>query len=147
VGVPPATLRELRRLSPGRSTAVALGVLAQLVSRGVPPQRAAAAVTTLVRRGARPGQLAALDAAVQADVAAGVTPARALDGRTRELADGGRLTDGPLVAPLSTAPGGAVGDVVENRGGRPGLDRPVPTGTTEPTSTTPPTPRPPPRRP
>jgi hypothetical protein len=64
-------------------------------------------VTGLVRRGARPGQLAALDAAVQADVAAGVSAARALDGRARELAGGGRLTDGPLVPPLSTAPGAA----------------------------------------
>jgi hypothetical protein len=116
VGVPPAVLRDLRRLSPDRSTAVALGVLAQLVSRGVPPARAAAAVTSLVRRGARPGQLAALDAAVQADVAAGVPAALALDGRTRELADGGRLSDGPLVAPLSTAPGRGLG-VTDVRGG------------------------------
>jgi len=117
VGVPAAVLRDVRRLSPGRSTAVALGVLAQLVSRGVPPARAAAAVTGLVRRGARPAQLAALDAALQSDVAAGIPAAVALEGRVRELADGGRLSDGPLVAPLSPAPAGvgAFGDVVDVR--------------------------------
>jgi hypothetical protein len=104
VGVPAAVLRDVRRLSPGRSTAVALGVLAQLVSRGVPPARAAAVVTSLVRGGARASQLAALDAAVQADVAAGIPAGQALDGRARELADAGRLSPGPLVAPLSPAP-------------------------------------------
>ncbi len=115
VGVPPAVLRDVRRLSPGRSAAVPLGVLAQLVSRGVPPARAAAAVTTLVRRGAHPGQLAALDAAVQADVSAGASPVAALEARTRELADGGRPSAGPIVAPLSSAPGGVPGGV-------PGID-------------------------
>jgi hypothetical protein len=150
VGVPAAALRDLRRLSPGRSTAVALGVLAQLVSRGVPPARAAAAVTTLVRRGVRPGQLAGLDAAVQADVAAGVPAARALDARARGLAEAGWLAEGPLVAPLSPAPAavGAAGDLPASTPGRPGTPvTPPPTTTGGPTSTPTPPPRLPPRRP
>lgn len=146
VGVPATALRDLRRLSPGRSTAVALGVLAQLVSRGVPPGRAAAAVTALVRRGARPGQLAALDAAVQADVAAGVPAALALDGRARALADAGRVADGPLVAPLSPAPGGVGTGVADVRGGFGPSAPGKPTSTTNGGTSQPPV-RQPPRRP
>ncbi|GJG87272.1 hypothetical protein tb265_24530 [Gemmatimonadetes bacterium T265] len=87
-GVPAEALRRVRALSPGRSAAVALGVLAQLVARGVPPARAADAVTTLLRRGARAAQLVALDDAVRLDVAAGVPAAAALDSRARTLAGG-----------------------------------------------------------
>lgn len=145
VGVPAAVLRDVRRLSPGRSTAVALGVLAQLVSRGVPPARAAAAVTGLVRRGARPAQLVALDAALQSDVAAGMPAALALEGRMRELADGGRLSGGPLVAPLSPAPGGggAFGDAtsVDALGSTGGRAAPVSTNTQSGGATPPPRPR------
>lgn len=103
VGVPPAVLRQLRRLSPGRSTAVPLGVVAQLVARGVPAPRAAAAVADLLRRGATSAQLVALDGAVRADVAAGVPAAAALD------AQAGRVASGPLVAPLSPSPGAGIG--------------------------------------
>lgn len=97
-GVPVAVLRRMRALSPGRSAAVALGVLAQLVARGVPPARAADAVTTLLRRGARPAQLVALDDAVRVDVAAGVPAAAALDARARTLAGG-------LLLPPAGVPG------------------------------------------
>jgi hypothetical protein len=103
VGVPPAVLRDLRRLSPGRSTAVPLGVVAQLVARGVPVARAAAAVSDLVRRGASGAQLVALDGAVRADVAAGMPAAAALDAQAR------RVASGPLLAPLSRAPGAGLG--------------------------------------
>jgi hypothetical protein len=144
VGVPAAVLRDVRRLAAGRSAAVALGVLAQLVSRGVPPARAAEAVTALVRRGARPGQLAALDAAVQADVAAGVPAGRALDARARELAGGGRLTAGPLVPPLSPDPRLGVTTTDALAGERPG-GIPKPAGASG--GETPPPPRQPPRRP
>jgi hypothetical protein len=145
-GVPPAVLAEVRRLLPGRSAAVPLGVLAQLVARGVPPARAAAAVTTLVRRGARSAQLVALDAAVQADVAAGWTAATALDGRARELADGGRLSAGPLVPPLSTAPGAGVADVLQGVDA-PSLGGPTRTNTNGGSTPAPTPPRLPPRRP
>jgi hypothetical protein len=103
-------------------------------------------VTALVRRGARPGQLAALDAAVQADVATGVPAALALDGRARELADVGRVTDGPLVAPLSPAPGGFGAAAEDLRGGF-GPSAPGKPTNTNTGGTTPPPVRQPPRRP
>ncbi len=87
-GVPAIALRRLRALAPGRSVAVALGVLAQLVARGVPPARATDAVAGLLRRGARPAQLVALDSAVRADVAAGVPAAASVESRARTLAGG-----------------------------------------------------------
>ena len=101
-GVPAATLRRVRALAPGRSVAVALGVLAQLVARGVPPSRAADAVTSLLRSGARPAQLVALDSVVRADVAAGVPAATAVEARARTIAGG-------LLLPPGAMPGGAAG--------------------------------------
>jgi hypothetical protein len=98
VGVPASVLRELRRLAPGRSLAVPLGVVAQLVARGVPAPRAAAAVSGLVRRGATAAQLVALDAGVRADVASGAAPGASLDARAA-------VARGPLVPPLSPTPG------------------------------------------
>ncbi|MBV9879267.1 MAG: hypothetical protein JO180_02175 [Gemmatirosa sp.] len=84
-GVPAAAIHEVRAASPGRSTAVALGVLAQLSARGVPAGRAAAKVTDLVRRGANQAQMLALQRAIQDDLAVGVPPADALELRTRAI--------------------------------------------------------------
>jgi hypothetical protein len=84
-GVPADAIRSVRDAAPDRSIAVALGVLAQLVARGVPPERAAAAVSTLMQRGATHMQLLALQRAVQEDLAAGVPPSTALDLRARGL--------------------------------------------------------------
>lgn len=126
VGVPPDVLRGLRAASPRRSTAVALGVLAQLVSRGVPPARAAATVTELLRRGAASAQFLALDDAVQLDVASGVAPATALDVRAGALvgALGGTATtlDGAVSAPAS----GGIGAVSGGKGNTPRPARPRP---------------------
>jgi hypothetical protein len=84
-GVQKDVLEGLRRVAGGRSTAVALGVVAQLSARGVPSEQAGAAVASLVRRGAGHAQLLALQRAVQEDVSVGVSPSTALDLRTRAL--------------------------------------------------------------
>jgi len=84
-GVPDSALRELRAAAPGVSLAVPLGVLTQLVSRGVAVDRAAATVLDLLRRGARPPQLIALGEAVQEDIAQGMAPGTALDVRLRGI--------------------------------------------------------------
>jgi len=97
-GVPASALRELRAAAPGASLAVPLGVLTQLVSRGVSIDRAAATVLDLLRRGARPPQLIALGEAVQQDIAQGMAPATALDVRLRGIL--GALPQG--VAPAMT---------------------------------------------
>lgn len=85
VHVPAATLRQMRALSPGRSTAVPLGVLAQLVSRGVPVRKATDAVRALLARGGGSQQLLALERSVTDDIAIGMTPDAALDMRSRAM--------------------------------------------------------------
>ena len=86
VGIPADVLQRLRTLARRRSTAVPLGVLSQLVSRGVPAPQAASAVGELVTKRANDGQLLALGRAVQDDMASGVSATEALDLRTRALA-------------------------------------------------------------
>jgi len=84
VGVPAPMLKQVRAAWPdGRSVAMPLDVLTELVARGVPPRSALEQITNLMSRGATPTQIASLGAAVQADVAAGLTPDAALEVRAR----------------------------------------------------------------
>jgi hypothetical protein len=104
-GVPITALRDLRSLSGPRSAATALGVLAQLVSRGVPVSKATEAVRLLLQRGAGQQQLLALERSVNGDIALGMSPDVALDVRSHAI-----MTGLPL-APPSAAAGSAVGGV------------------------------------
>jgi hypothetical protein len=79
VGVSDKTLRQMRLAAPRKSIAVEIGVLTELVARNVPPAKASKMVLELMARGATSAQLTALNAAVQNDVAAGLTPEAALD--------------------------------------------------------------------
>jgi hypothetical protein len=83
VGVPDRTLKDMRAVAPRRSIALELGVLTELVARKVPPGKASRMVLELMARNASGAQLTALSSAVQADVAAGITPDVALDLRGR----------------------------------------------------------------
>lgn len=85
MGVPADVLRSFRQLSRRRSTAVALGVLSQLVSRGVPVTEAATAVGKLMQRRANDAQLLALGQEVQRDLAEGIGAVTALKLRTQAL--------------------------------------------------------------
>lgn len=85
VGIPEKTLKQLRMSAPGHSIAVELGVLTELVARGVPAKQAARLVFDLVARGATGVQLTALGRDVQGDVAAGLRPDVALDLRGRNV--------------------------------------------------------------
>jgi hypothetical protein len=85
VGVPADVLQRLRGLAPRRSTAVSLGVLSQLVSRGVPTPQAAGSVARLVQQRATDAQLLALGRAVQDDISTGVSATTALALRTQAL--------------------------------------------------------------
>lgn len=85
VGVSEKALRQLRATAPGRSIAVELGVLTELVARGVPAKQATKAVLDLMARGATGVQLTALGRDVQGDVAAGLKPDVALDLRGRNV--------------------------------------------------------------
>ncbi|MGZ8456145.1 MAG: hypothetical protein ACXWZ4_06060 [Gemmatirosa sp.] len=85
MGVPAEVLTTFRTLSKRRSTAVALGVLAQLVSRGVPVTEATEAVGRLMQRRASDAQLLALGHAVQRDLTDGIGAVTALKLRTQAL--------------------------------------------------------------
>jgi hypothetical protein len=89
VGATPAMLR---RLASARATgdgttslATPLVALADLLTRRVPPQAAAAAIDALVTRRAPSTDFAALRAAVERDIEAGRNPEAAVTARTQTL--------------------------------------------------------------
>ncbi|MGH7655463.1 MAG: hypothetical protein ACREN6_12450 [Gemmatimonadaceae bacterium] len=98
VRVPDKTIKLMRDAAPRRSIAVELGVLTELVARGVSPKKASQMVLDLMARGATGAQLTALNAAVQSDVAAGLPPEAALERHGR-----GILSLLPPPPPLSNA--------------------------------------------
>ncbi len=85
VGVPDKTIALMRAAAPRRSIAVELGVLTELVARHVAPKKASQMILDLMARGATGAQLTALNAAVQSDVAAGLTPEAALERHGRGI--------------------------------------------------------------
>jgi hypothetical protein len=84
-GVPRETLREMRRAGKDASLAVPLGVLTQLVLRGVPVERASVQIVDLLQRGAKTQHFTALDDRVRADVLAGKRPDESLDLRLKGI--------------------------------------------------------------
>jgi hypothetical protein len=85
-GVPDESLRRLTRARRARGgLAVPLTVLADLVTRRVPPDVAAASVEALIDRGATDEAFAALRIEVQRDILSGLAPAAAATARTRAL--------------------------------------------------------------
>ena len=84
-GVPGETLREMRRTGRDGSLAVPIGVLTQLVLRGVPVEKASVQVVDLLQRGAMANHFIALDERVRADVLAGKRPDESLDLRLKGI--------------------------------------------------------------
>lgn len=84
-GATPDVLTQMRRTWPGKSVAVPLGVLTELVARGIAPPRASKQVLALMARGASPQQLATLGNDVNADVRGGRGADAALDLRVRGI--------------------------------------------------------------
>jgi hypothetical protein len=82
-----AKLREARGPKANRPLTVALVVLADLATRGVPPAMAAASVNELVSRNVTDGSLLSFRQNVERDLVGGRSPASALDTRTRALID------------------------------------------------------------
>lgn len=77
--VPEDAIRRIRALVPAhRSVTVEIGVLTELMVKGVTRKTAAKWVEDLIARGATGVQLTELNAAVQQDVALGVAPIEAL---------------------------------------------------------------------
>lgn len=77
-------LRDARRRADHPLT-VALVVLADLATRGVPPAMAASSVNELVTRNVSDGSLMSFRQNVERDVTGGRSPASAIDSRTRAL--------------------------------------------------------------
>ena len=103
-GVPEKSVKALRTAAPTRSVAMELGVLTELVARGVPAKQASKLLLDLMARGANGAQLTALGSAVQGDVAAGLKPDVALDLRGRGVLS--LLTPPPSVLNASPRSGG-----------------------------------------
>jgi hypothetical protein len=75
----------VRDAGPGKSVAVPLGVLAQLVSNGVPVEKATTIVVRFVSEGQPQARLIALGEKVESDVGAGIPAEAALDLRAKGL--------------------------------------------------------------
>ena len=84
-GVPPETLRHMRQEAKNASLAVPIGVLTQLIARGVSVEKASVQVVDLLRRGAVPTHFIALDDRVREDVLAGKRPDESLDLRLKGI--------------------------------------------------------------
>jgi hypothetical protein len=80
-------LRETRGRKADHPLTVALVVLADLATRGVPPAMAAASVNELVARNVSDGSLLSFRQNVERDLVGGRSPASALDARTRSMID------------------------------------------------------------
>jgi len=80
-------LRESRGRKADHPLTVALVVLADLATRGVPPAMAAASVNELVARNVSDGSLLSFRQNVERDLVGGRSAASALDARTRAMID------------------------------------------------------------
>jgi hypothetical protein len=100
--VSPEALEKLRHDRAGQPLAVALGVLADLIGRGVPSREATQSVLALTRVGTTDEQLVAFQRDVERDIGIGAPPAAAATLRADGLAFS-RLRDGAGTA----VPGGA----------------------------------------
>ena len=84
-GIDDEALRRLRRERPGQPLVVALGVLTDLVARGVPADDASRAVLGLTRAGIADEQLVAFRRDVERDIGIGAPPAAATTLRASSL--------------------------------------------------------------
>lgn len=86
-GVRPEVLASLRADRPRASLAVPLGVLTELIARGVPADTGALAVTALVDAGVNDQQLVALRRDVERDISVGAPPTTALIARASGMTE------------------------------------------------------------
>jgi hypothetical protein len=83
-------LRDARGSKSDHPLTVALVVIADLATRGVPPAMAAASVNELVTRDVSDGSLLSFRQNVEHDLVGGASPASALDARTKAMIDDAR---------------------------------------------------------
>jgi len=131
-GVEPAALAHLRRSRPNASLLVPLVVMADLVSRGVPPNTAADAVLELADRGAADADFSVMQQEVQHDIEAGAAPADAASVRSHGGSSGAGTGAGNAAQTGKSnkgngnGPGGAAGGTRPAGGGQPAATSPKP---------------------
>jgi hypothetical protein len=101
-GVDQPSLTRLRSSRKGRSILTPLVVLADLVSRGVPPTDASSAIARWLQDGAADSDFMGLWKGVEQDIISGAPPAAALDRRAREVP--GRVPPGSRLPPTAPTP-------------------------------------------
>lgn len=99
LGVPDATLRNLRQSQPGRSVALPLVVLADIVQRGVPIDTASSVIMSLSQARMPESEFHALRQAVMQDIVSGANPAAAASTRARGILLRVRVTSPPTGMP------------------------------------------------
>jgi hypothetical protein len=105
-GVPAADLRRMRDRQPrgsSRSLAVPLTVLADMITRGVPPNDAAASVNALLARRLDDAEFQALRVGIEHDISAGRHPGAATQAWTQRVLRGAPPNP-PTGAPRSDVP-------------------------------------------
>lgn len=106
-GVDTKALKKLRDDRPGQPLSVALGVLSDLIARGVPVKTATQSVLDLTKAGVADEQLVAFRRDVERDVGMGASPAAAATLHANGLAlstAGGAGTGGKPSAPAKLRP-------------------------------------------
>jgi Flp pilus assembly protein TadB len=103
-GISPDVLRRLRRERARSSLTIALGVMSELIARGVPAGKATQTVLALVERGARDEVLVAFGRDVERDISIGAPPATATEVRAEGLVN----TDANRGTMATSAPGGVI---------------------------------------
>jgi hypothetical protein len=101
-GVDQSSLTRLQSSRKGRSILTPLVVLADLVSRGVPPTDASSAIARWLQSGAADSDVMGLWKGVEQDIISGAPPAAALDRRAREVP--GRVPPGSRLPPTAPSP-------------------------------------------
>jgi hypothetical protein len=101
-GVDRPSLVKLRSSRKNRSILTPLVVLADLVSRGVPPTDASSAIARWLQNGAADSDFMGLWKGVEQDIISGAPPAAALDRRAREVP--GRVPPGSRLPPAAPSP-------------------------------------------
>ncbi|HEY0928818.1 MAG TPA: hypothetical protein VGE27_02770 [Gemmatimonas sp.] len=82
-GVPASTLRDMRKLWPGKPLTVPLGVLSEMVASGVSQSIATRRVRDLLLKGATSAQFASMGTDVRNDIASGLAPDAAMELRSK----------------------------------------------------------------
>jgi hypothetical protein len=103
-GVDPNSIVRLHSNRRGGSILMPLVVLADLVSRGVPPGDASSAIVAMSQRGALDSDYEGLWKGVQQDIISGAPPVEALNRRAREFPGRAPPSPGRVPAPSTQRP-------------------------------------------